>query len=219
MKKLLLSCLSVATLSGSVVSQKAVSEPVLQYKSLAYRCAFHPHDFASLERTEFYARYLYKTESVSLEDFLDWFKKAYPGTTNHQCFPYEAVPITSPPAGMAVREESDPVVQSVIDYVFGAFPEGYNEEKQMLKQHAYGRQHQDSNGDIIAIGFTGQLIGANGITERRPVVWVVNLLKWGGDTLLWPCLTCIKELAPTIPARLWNAWQALIQKPLGKKIE
>ena len=70
---------------------------------------------------------------------------------------------------------------------------------------------------IIAIGFTGKNMAADGVLERRPFAWVVSFVQWGGRVLLWPCLECIKNRFPTFSDKLWAAWQGWEKGSAGLK--
>lgn len=211
MKRLYLSFLPAATLVFQVhaASPETSSDSLLQIKSLTFSCSFHPPQAASLERSDFYARYLNRQEPVAMQDFIQWVKAAYPEMTNLQCVPYKTVTTSQEAQNITVQQGEYSVEQSVIDYVFGEFPDGYTEDKENFKENAYGRQHLDNDGEILIVGFTGRHIAANAMSERRPIVWIVKLAKWGGNTFLWPCWECIKGFTPKITERIWGFWEVL----------
>ena len=210
MTKYLVSLSTAITLSLPVFAshQAAESESLVQYESLAYRCSFRPGNAASLERSEFYARYPYREKGVSLKKFSNWFTTTHPETSNLQCTPYKIQEVMSGEPDEIALTDSIPPTQSVIHYVFGDLPGGYTEELQTLGAQAYGRQYHDKDGEVVVIGFTGEPLAANGISERRPIIWVVKLFGWGKSVFITPCLDCVKSFV--VFDRLWAAWQGLV---------
>ena len=211
MKKLIFSLFSFATLGlpAYAVPPETNPESRLQYQSLAYHCSFRPQEAAGLERSTFFARYLNREKPVPLEAFSDWFLTTYPETGNLQCFPYKTTLTTLSPEqqNATVQQDGNPAVQSVIEYVFGDFPGGYTGERTNLKGHAYGRQHHDRDGNVIVIGFTGEPVASDGITDKRPISWVVSFVSWGVGLAVRPCLYCIEKFLPGLWDKLLGAWQ------------